>query len=94
MNRKQKIGKNENDSQPVMIQGTVNGLSFVKKSKVASQDDLHDLIMDHIISDLRPFSTTEKPAFIQKLDNDTCTELTIMCRKTVMARIDERYKCM
>jgi hypothetical protein len=76
-----------------MIQGTVDGLSFVKKSKVASQDDLDESIMDYIISDLQPFSTTEKPAF-RNLIMTLAPNRTIMCRKTVMARIDERYKCM
>lgn len=85
--------KNEDETQPTKVQRTINELSSAKNCKSASQEAVDDATINFTIFDLQPFSTTEKPAF-RNLITVLAPNRTIICRKTAMTRIGDRYQNM
>ena len=62
----------------VKFQQTAN---FVRNSKVASLETLDESVVDYIITDLQPLSTTEKIGF-RKLITALAPNRTLICPKT------------
>ena len=67
--------------------------SLLLKSCNIQQNKVDDLILNYIISEMRPLSTVEKPSFIA-LVSGLAPSRTVACRKTVKARINKNYEVM
>jgi hypothetical protein len=67
-------------------------LSFLNKSSV-SQQHVDNLIMDYIVSEMKPLRTVETDSF-QALATGLCSSAVVMCRQTLRERIHAAYDKM
>ena len=79
--------------QKKLRQTSLTGMSSQGSTLSSSQDVVDGLVMDYIIQEMRPLVTVEKPAF-RRLLMGINPSVNVMCRKTLAARLDERFQQM
>ncbi len=91
--RKKQHATDASSERPTKRQATLNETDVLRVNSVISQAALDDIILDHIIEDLQPFSMTEKPSF-RRLILRLAPNRTLICRKTIMSRLELRAEAM
>lgn len=67
-------------------------VEHVNNKKTASQAQIDNLVIQYIVSEMRPLSTVEKPAF--KALVECASGKSVMCRTTLTKQLNSRYESM
>ena len=87
--RKKQRAADSTEKRPSKRQTTLQEIHTIRSSSLISQSKLDDMIFDHIVEDLQPFSLTERPTF-KKIILRLAPNRNVICRKTVMSRLAQR----
>ena len=91
--RKKQRSADSTEERPSKRHTTLQEVHTIRSSSIISQSDLDDMILDHIVEDLQPFSMTERPTF-KKIILRLTPNRNVICRKTVMSRLQQRAEAI
>ena len=91
--RKKQRSADSTEERPSKRQTTLQDVHTVRSSSIISQSDLNDMILDHIVEDLQPFSLPERPSF-KKIKLRLAPNRNVICQKTVVSRLEQHVEAL